>query len=829
MVGRARQGRSSLSAARLPPDRRSALWGGVPLPDNGDVDERDTRVGGRSRMPGAPATAEDDSEGLGPEQVEARRAAGQVNTSPPSPGRTLGETLRANVLTRFNAILGSLLVVVAVVGPPQDGLFGIVLVLNTAIGVAQEVRAKRALRRLAILNAPQARVVRQGRSTTVPVGEIVLDDLIELNAGDQVAVDGEVLRSDLMEIDESLLTGESRSVTKVRGDAVLSGSFVVSGSGRVRATAVGPAAYAAQVEEKARRFSLVRSELQQGTNFILRLVTWVMVGAGVALVLTELLRTQESSADALRGSVAGVAAMVPEGLVLLTSIAFAVGALRLARHRVLVQELPAVEGLARVDVLCIDKTGTLTSGVRLESIVPLSSATPAEIRDVLDALVAADPAPNTTLRALCRGVASGPAWRVAHRVPFSSDRKWSSVTFADHGTWVLGAPDVIKASGARPSARPPEAAVGQRTLLLARSETPIVSPLLPPALAPVAELRLDEELRPDAAQTVEYLLSQGITLKVLSGDAPKTVARIAALAGIPGHGRAGDASRLADDGALGRALAGSGVLGRIAPDQKLAAVRILQQQGHVVAMVGDGVNDVQALKQADLGIAMGSGSQSSRAVARVVLLDNAFSAVPGILDEGRRVIANIERVANLFVTKTVYAALLASVVAITAVPYPFFPRHLTIVSTLTIGVPGFFLAFARGAPRASPGFTRRVLRFTLPAGAAGASATLAAYAVARSWPATTATQARTAAMLAIFAFGIWILGVVARPLNAPKTGLLAAMAIAVSIPLGLPLARRLFDLAVPGPGVLASTFACVAAAVVLLSLWRLAEERRGHP
>ena len=261
------------------------------------------------------------------------------------------------------------------------------------------------------------------------------------------------------------------------------------------------------------------------------------------------------------------------------------------------------------------------------------------------------------------------------------------------------------------------------------------------------------------------------------------------------------------------------MLGRIRPEQKLAAVRVLQEQGHVVAMVGDGVNDVQALKQADLGIAMGSGSPSSRAVARVVLLDNAFSSVPRILDEGRRVIANIERVANLFVTKTVYAALLAIVVAISALPYPFFPRHLTIVSTLTIGIPGFFLAFARGAPRAIPGFTRRVLRFTVPAGTAGATATLATYAIARSWPDTTATQARTAAMLAIFSFGIWILGVIARPLNAPKLGLIAAMAASVVIPLAIPLGRRVFGLSLPSPAILALASACVATAVFLLSFW----------
>ena len=580
--------------------------------------------------PGASGNAIDASVGLGPQQVEARVAAGQVNSAPPSPGRTIGEILRANVLTRFNAILGSLLVVVAVVGPLQDGLFGVVLIVNTAIGVAQEVRAKRTLERLTILNAPRAIVVRQGKSTALRVTELVLDDVIELHPGDQAVVDGEVLRAEMMEIDESLLSGESRPVTKLPGDVVLSGSFVVSGTGRVRATAVGADAYAAQVEAKARRFRRISSELQQGTNTILRLVTWVMIPAGVALVLTQLLRSHESSADALRGSVAGIAAMVPEGLVLLTSIAFAVGALRLARHRVLVQELPAVEGLARVDVLCIDKTGTLTStGTHLDSVVPLASTTSAQIEEVLEALAAADPAPNATLKALHRAGASEPGWGVEHRVPFSSDRKWSSATFADHGTWVLGAPDVLvdNSEALRPGPSSVEH-VAQRVLLLARSEKPIESGILPAVLSPVAELRLTEEVRPDAAETIKYLLAQDITVKVLSGDAPQTTGQIAARVGIPGYARAKDASQLPDDAALARALTETDVLGRIRPEQKLAAVRLLQEQGHVVAMVGDGVNDVQALKQADLGIAMGSGSASSRAVARVVLLDNAFSSVP---------------------------------------------------------------------------------------------------------------------------------------------------------------------------------------------------------
>ena len=755
--------------------------------------------------------------GLEPGEVEARVAAGLVNLTPPAPGRSILQILRANVLTRFNAILGGLLVVVAIVGPLQDGLFGLVLVVNTTIGIAQELRAKRALDRLAILSAPQAHVVRRGELHDIPVAGVVLDDVLELHPGDQVPVDGEVLGAAFLELDESLVSGESKPLSKAAGDQVLSGSLVASGSGRIRATQVGPSCYAAQLEEKARRFSLIRSELQQGTNAILRLVTWVMVPSGIALVLTQLLRSHQTSGDAMRGSVAGVAAMVPEGLVLLTSIAFAVGALRLARHRVLVQELAAVEGLARVDVLCIDKTGTLTApGMRLTSVTTLSTWSDGEVGDALEALVAADPAPNATMQALHRGDRTTPPWGVESRVPFSSDRKWSAVTFTGQGTWVLGAPEMVLGPTGRHALAVDPAS---RTLLLARSPGAPEGSRLPAGLTPVALVTLAEDLRPDAAETIGYLLAQDVTVKVLSGDAPDTVGLVAAAVGLPRAGDARDASQCTE-AEFSAAVTEAGVFGRVRPEQKLVAVRALQAQGHVVAMVGDGVNDVQALKQADIGIAMGAGSQSSRAVARMVLLDSSFSSVPRILDEGRRVIANIERVANLFVTKTVYATLLALVVAVSAVPFPFFPRHLTIVSTLTIGVPGFFLALAGGAPRASPGFTARVLRFTVPAGVCAAAATFASYAVARAWGQTTPTQARTAAMLALFAFGIWILVVIARPLDATKVLLATVMAAAVTVPFTFGLGRRVFGLSLPDTAVLLAMAGIVGAAVAVLTAWR---------
>jgi cation-transporting ATPase E len=762
----------------------------------------------------------DPSQGLTQAEVRAQLDAGHVNKVARSTGRTVPEILRANLFTRFNAILGVLFVIVLIVGPIQDALFGIVIAVNTTIGVVQEWRSKRALDNLAILSAPTAHAVRSGTSVELPFDEIVLGDVLEVQRGDQIPVDGRVLTSDGLEVDESLLTGESVAIAKSPGDPALSGSIVVAGVARLQTTAVGEESYARGLEASARRFSLIRSELQQGTNQILRMVTWVMVPTGIALFATQLLRSHQSSADALRSSVAGVAAMVPEGLVLLTSMAFAVGALRLARNQVLVQELAAVEGLARVDVLCIDKTGTLTEpGLRLLDVEVLSGTTRQAVEAVLSQIARADPAPNSTVRALLQIPPAGDAaWEVTSKVAFSSSRKWSAVSFTEHGSWILGAPQIVlgdAAPGAMERAQVHEQAA-RRVLALAQSSHPIPGTELPPGLDPVALVVLAERLRPDAAPTIAYLREQGVAVNVLSGDAPATVTQVASSLALP-SGPARDVSRL-DDKALRHAVDETNLLCRVRPEQKSVIVQMLQDDGHVVAMVGDGVNDVRALKQADLGIAMGSGSPSSRSVARVVLLDNAFSAVPRILSEGRRVIANIERVANLFVTKTVYAALLAIAVVIVAVPYPFFPRHLTIVSTLTIGVPGFFLAFGAQAPRALPGFTGRVLRFTLPAGIVTGGATFAAYMVARSSSGATLTQTRTAALLCVFIVALWVLVLVARPLNLARIVLVVAMAGSFVALFAVSWSRSIFALALPDGAVLAAVFGIALMAIVVLTI-----------
>ena len=759
--------------------------------------------------------------GLTTAEVEARVRAGQVNIAPPGPGRGVAQILRANVLTRFNAILGAMFVIVMIIGPLQDALFGVVLAVNTGIGVFQELRAKRSLDRLAIVTAARARVIRDGAVADIPVEAIVIGDVLELRRGDQVPVDAAVLTSDGLELDEALLTGEAEPVAKSPEDEVLSGSFVVAGTGRVVATGVGGQAYAARLQAQARRFSLIRSELQQGTNQILRLVTWVMIPAGLLLIASEFFRSHDPLRDAARGSAAGVVAMVPEGLVLLTSLAFAAGALRLARRQVLVQELAAIEGLARADVLCVDKTGTLTKpGMRLVATEAADGWPDARIAEVISALAASDDSPNETMRSLQARYPDPPGWMAQGQVPFSSARKWSGVSFGEHGSWLLGAPSVVGGglpAGVATAVARHEAA-GRRVLLLASTQQPLDAAAPPADAAPVALLVLAEELRDDTVASVRYLLDQDVTIKVLSGDAPGSVAAIAQLAGIPSGGPPVDAAPL-DEEQIGAVVTHANVIGRVRPAQKLAAVRALQEAGHVVAMVGDGVNDTQALKQADLGIAMGSGSQASRSVARVVLLDGTFAAIPPMLAEGRRVIANIERVARLFVSKTVYAAIIAVAVGVAGITYPFFPRHLTIVSTLTIGVPGFFLALAAGAPLARPGFTRRVLTFTVPAGAVAAAAGMASYAIARAAPGIGQYGPRTAAMLAVSGVGLWILAL-AAPSAIARITLLAAMGGGFALLFAIPLSRRIFALSLPSVSVDLEVAAVVLAAIAALTLWR---------
>ena len=751
--------------------------------------------------------------GLSSAEVRERIARGLFNDVPEAPTRTFGQIVRANVLTRFNLLLGSLLAVILVVGPLQDSLFGVVLVSNALVGIVQEVRAKRTLERLALINAPRARVVRDGERHEVDLGEVVLDDVIQVGPGEQVVVDGEVLDSLGLEVDESLLTGEADPVAKAPGEEVLSGSFVAAGSGAYRATRVGRDAHAARLAERARSFTLARSELRAGIDRIITFVTWVLVPTAALLFATQLTAGHSDLRGGLRGAVAGSVAMVPEGLVLLTSVTFAVSVVRLGRRQVLVQELPAVEILARVDVLCFDKTGTITVGdLAVQELVPLSGRVGgpeggggSSAAAVLGAIAATDPNPNATLRAIGAAFPAPNGWTASAVVPFSSARKWSAASFGDRGSFVLGAPEVLLPGPGELLRRTDAIAVeGRRVVLLAEANgAPALDGQLPDSLAPQAFVVLGDRVRDDAAGTIAYFLEQGVRTKVVSGDHPRTAAAVARQVGIPGTEEPVDARTLphdADD--LAGVLERRSVFGRVVPDQKEVMVKSLQSRGHVVAMTGDGVNDVLALKDADIGIAMGSGSPASRAVAQLVLLDSRFATLPHVVAEGRRVIANIERVAKLFVTKTVYATALAVAVGIARLPFPFLPRQLTLVGSLTIGIPGFFLALEPNLQRARPALVRRVIAFAAPAGLIAASATLLAYWLAHRSPEVSLEQARTTATITLTGAGLLVLWSLSRPLNLLRLTVIAAMVGAMAGILAIPWLRGQFALALPPAPVL---------------------------
>jgi len=762
--------------------------------------------------------------GLSAAEVAERVERGLVNDVPSAPTRTIGQIVRSNLLTRFNLLLGSLLAVILVVGPLQDALFGLVIVANTAVGIVQELRAKRTLDRLEVVNAPRARVVRDGRVSELAVGQVVLDDVLEAAAGDQVVVDGEVLEAAGLEVDESLLTGESEPVARRAGDRLLSGSFVAAGSGRYRATKVGREAYAVQLTEEARRFTLARSELRAGVDQILKYVTWALVPTAALLFVSQL-RLEHGVEAGLSGAVAGTVAMVPEGLVLLTSVAFAVGVVRLGRRQVLVRELPAVETLARVDVICFDKTGTITAGdLAVQGLEPPDG----EAAAALGALAAADPNPNATLRAIGQAFPAPDGWRPEVAVPFSSARKWSGASFPGRGAYLLGAPEILLGDrspegdrdGRRDLLRRAEqvAVEGRRVLLLAHSARPLDGERPPAGLEPRAMVVIGDQVRGDAADTVAWFAAEGVQVKVVSGDHPRTVGTIAGQVGIAGADQPVDARSLPDgQPALADLLEARSVFGRVVPRQKRELVQALEARGHVVAMTGDGVNDVLALKDADLGIAMGNGSAASRAVAELVLMDGRFATLPAVMAEGRRVIANIERVAKVFVTKTVYATVLALAVGLAGLVFPFLPRHLTLISSLTIGIPGFFLALEPNTQRSRPGFVRRTLAFSAPAGLTAALGTLAAYQVADVAD-VPQDEARTTATLALAGLGLVVLALAAHPLNPLRRMLLVAMAAAFAVVLLVPFLRTFFALDLPPLSVALAALALVAALGGLLTL-----------
>jgi cation-transporting ATPase E len=792
-----------------------------------------THIDAGTEIEPAQPTAAPAVSGLTAAEVAERVARGQVNDVPVRSSRSTVDIVRANVFTRFNAIIGVLWLIMLFVAPIQDSLFGFVILANTGIGIIQEWRAKKTLDSLAVIGEARPTVRRDGIASQVSTSEIVLDDLMEIGPGDKAVVDGVCVEADGLEIDESLLTGEADPVVKRPGDQVMSGSFVVAGGGAFRATKVGREAYAVQLAEEASRFTLVHSELRSGISTILKYVTWMMVPTAIGLIISQLFVKDNDLKDSVARTVGGIVPMVPEGLVLLTSVAFAIGVIRLGRKQCLVQELPAIEGLARVDTVCLDKTGTLTEGgMDVTELRPLQGTDEAYVRKVLGALGESDPRPNASLQAIIDAYPDVEDWRCTESLPFSSARKYSGASFSEgngeSSTWLLGAPDVLL-----PADDPALAETkrldeqGLRVLLLVRAARDLDAP--EPALGarPAALVVLEQRLRPDAADTLRYFAEQDVRTKVISGDNAVSVGAVAAKLGL--DGRTVDARRLpAERDDMAKALDEGTVFGRVAPQQKRDMVGALQSRGHTVAMTGDGVNDVLALKDADIGVAMGSGAEATRAVAQIVLLNNSFATLPSVVGEGRRVIGNITRVATLFLVKTVYSVLLAILVVCWQVEYPFLPRHLTLLSTLTIGVPAFFLALAPNKERARPHFVRRVMRYSIPGGVVAAVATFATYLIARHhYTGSGALDAETsAATLTLFLISMWVLAIIARPYTWWRITLVAAMGAAFMVVLVVPSLQEFFALKLVGvtmPWIAVGI--SVVAAVALEVAWRWVDRR----
>ena len=742
-----------------------------------------------------------DLSGLTTAEVEEHTRAGRTNKATRTTGRTTWEIIRANVFTRINAMLGVLCVIVLATGSWINAAFGLLIIANSAVGIIQELRAKRTLENLKILSESRPRVIRDGEEREVAQSEIVEGDLIRVGSGDEIVVDGPLLSGSLS-MDESQLTGEADPVRHNPGDELLSGSFVKHGSGVFRAEKVGGESYAARLAAEASDFSLTDSVLMSGINSILRVITWLLIPTGLLTIFTQLTRTDAPIRESILSMAAALVPMVPEGLVLMTSIAFAVGIVRLGKYKALVNELVAIEGLARVDTMCTDKTGTLTSNeMELEAVVDEhgDDASAETLRD-LRRLFASQSDLNNTAEAIVQGldewsagegeqedVAAGssqPQSSQPHafegsEIPFSSAYKFSGFRVADGPTFVLGAPDVLLDQGT-PAANvaAKEEADGRRVLAFGRALDEVEDPdedganVTTPELGDPVLIVLRQKLRPDVAETLAYFEHEGVDVKIISGDNPGSVAAVAKEA--TGEQLSSiDAREIAPE-EMEQAVLESEVFGRVKPEQKQAMVEALHAHGRTVAMTGDGVNDVLALKKADIGVAMGSGSAATRSVAQLVLLNDRFSSMPHVIAEGRRVIGNIERVANLFLTKTVYSVVLAMVVAVAGVTFPFQPIHVTITGWFTIGIPAFILSLAPNTERPKDGFVRRVLSLAIPGGAIVGLGSVIMWLVIYPGDGASVTeqrQAGTAVLLALIIMGLWVLNIVARPMKTWKWAL----------------------------------------------------------
>ena len=738
----------------------------------------------RREMPLLTPTAE---RGLTEQQAQALQAAGWGNEAVSSPAKSEKQIIRENICTYFNLIFVILAGCLLAVGDIWDMSFLLLAVANTAIGIVQQIRSKRTIEKLTVLTASTAEVIRDGEKRPLPVDQLVREDVVEFTSGAQIPADGIVLTGQV-QVNEGLVTGEADAVTKRPGDQLLSGSFVISGRCRSCLNRVGADSYAARLTLAAKKETApAKSEMMRSLDRLIRFIGVALIPIGIALFYNQYAVQQLGLRQSVVSMVAALIGMIPEGLYFLTSVALAVSVVRLAQNRTLIHEMSAIETLARVDVLCADKTGTITSpDMEVREVVPLDVEAYPEtmIADILGAYYRAAEADNDTARALAEKFSASPGWRAERVIPFTSATKWSAVCFPGHGTFAVGAPEAILGADFAPLESRCRffAEKGCRVLLLAQCDG-AEEGRLDGLIVPAALLVLENPVRPDAVKTFAYFASQGVAVKVISGDNPVTVSAVAAQAGIDGAGNWVDARELKTDQDIARAARRYTVFGRVVPGQKRKIVRALQNAGHTVAMTGDGVNDVLALKDADCGVAMASGADAACQAAQLVLLDSDFSALPKVVAEGRRVINNIQRAAALYLVKNILSFFLAIITLFAEFPYPFVPIQLTLISALTIGIPSFFLALEPNHDLVRGRFMLNVLRRALPGGLTAIAVILFAELFVYAFN-LKLTELSTICVVLMAVNGLTVLYYTARPLDLKRTVLLAAMAVGLLAAIG---------------------------------------------
>ncbi len=737
----------------------------------------------------APRTIErlfpDPKQGLTYAQAAELLENGYGNGAAVSNAKTTGQIVRENTLTFFNLVFVVLAILLIVVGSFNDLFFLLIAAVNTLIGIFQQLRSRATLEKLNLLAEGRVKVVRDGQLGTVPNHKLVREDIVELGSGDQIPADGPVM-SGQVTVNEALITGEADPITKDPGDQLLSGSFVVSGRCRARMDQVGENSYASRLAAEAKSNQAVgRSEMMKSLDRLIRVIGIALIPIGIALFCNEYIVQGNAFRDSITAMVAALIGMIPEGLYLLTSVALAVSVMRLAQRKTLVHEMSSIETLARVDVLCVDKTGTITvPEMSVREIVSLDEAEFPEsrIEEIFNAYYGAIDADNDTARAMAERFDHPSPWQVERTIPFSSANKWSAVVFRGHGAYVVGAPEFILGPDYRhiqPMVAPYQAE-GCRVLLLAQCDTPPTAEGLRGVIIPAALAVLSNPVRKEAPKTFEYFAQQGVSVKVISGDNPETVSRVAQQAGIKEADRFVDAATLREPEDYLQAVRDYTVFGRVTPDQKRKLVKALQRHGHTVAMTGDGVNDVLALKDADCGIAMASGAEAACQVAQLVLLDSNFAALPHVVEEGRRVINNIQRSAALYLVKNIMSFFLALITLFAGFPYPFTPIQLSLISALTIGIPSFVLALEPNHEMVKGRFMQNVLRRALPGGLTNILLIVGIelFTIAFTFERTTLSTLATVTMGAV---GLLVLYYVSKPLDWKRWVLLGSMAAAFAV------------------------------------------------